>query len=490
MHYVDLHYKGVKIRRSWRHLLLKSFFATFLLISVTVFVWIAFRQRWNFKLVDFSQGQDMGEWKEVLFCLGLTACAGLIGTLILAVVLYRLFDYIKNLERMCEMIYTHPFYLVNNIEYPELVSMESSQKVKREIMYFASFWYKVNRGMVEITVMLDGSKFHVNGDYENMNDVLESTFCMNVIDMQYRKNYLTYKMIGNVEAARFKMQDIVPVGYTIPLMRGVVWDIAKIPHALVNGATGGGKSFFLNVLIRAFIHMGADIRICDFKNSALADYASIIPKTATTKDGIMQIVAECVSIMNQWYRDIKGHTDYISGQDFTHYGIPPVVLILDEYVAFADTLVKKEKDEFKANLNQIVLKGREAGVFVILATQRPDAEFVSGNVRDQLGLRVTLGRMSKDGYRMAFGITEQKLKNKGGRGRGYIYMDGYTFIQEFYAPLVPNGYRFIDEARKLLALKPCAYVPSGTEASKDFGGQESGGAAYRKAEIIYEQEGN
>lgn len=469
---------------------MKSFFIIFLLISAAVFAWFAFRQKWNLKLIDFSHGQDMSEWKEMLFCLGLSACAGLIGTVISAVALYRLFDYIKNLERLCEMIYTHPFYLVNNIEYPELVSMESRQKVKREIMYFASFWYKVKRGMVEITAMLDGSKFHVNGDYENMNDALESTFHMNVIDMQYRKNYLTYKMIGNVEAARLKIQDIIPDGYTIPLMRGVGWDIAKIPHALVNGATGGGKSFFLNVLIRAFIHMGADIRICDPKNSALADYAAVFPKVAVSKEGIMQIVEECVDIMNQRYRDIKGHEDYISGQDFTHYDIPSVVLILDEYVAFADTLVKKEKDEFKANLNQIVLKGREAGVFVILATQRPDAEFVSGNIRDQLGLRVTLGRMSKDGYRMAFGTTEQKLKNKGGRGRGYIYMDGYTFIQEFYAPLVPAGYKFIDEAKKLLSVKPCAYVPSGTEASKDFLGQESGGAAYRKAGIIYEPDGN
>lgn len=469
---------------------MKSFFIIFLLISAAVFVWFAFRQKWNLKLIDFSHGQDMSEWKEMLFCLGLSACAGLIGTVISAAALYRFFDYIKNLERMCEMIYTHPFYLVNNIEYPELVSMESRQKVKREIMYFASFWYKVKRGMVEITVMLDGSKFHVNGDYENMNDALESTFHMNVIDMQYRKNYLTYKMIGNVETARLKLSDVVPDGYVIPLMQGVSWDIAKIPHALINGVTGGGKTFFLHVLIQAFIHMGADIRICDPKNSALADYASIIPKTATTKDGIMQIVAECVNIMNHRYRDIKGHEDYISGQDFTHYDIPPVVLILDEYAAFADALIKKEKDEFKANLNQIVLKGREAGVFVILSTQRPDAEFLSGNVRDQLGLRVTLGRMSKDGYRMTFGTTEQKLKNKGGRGRGYIYMDGYTFIQEFYAPFVPDGYGFIDEAEKLLAVKPCAYVPPGTEASKDFLGQESGGAAYRKAEIIYEPDGD
>ncbi|MBA4700302.1 MAG: hypothetical protein H2212_12790 [Ruminococcus sp.] len=372
---------------------------------------------------------------------------------------YPLWNYLSDLQRLCRMIYTYPLYLVRNyIESGGAVDTGQVQVV-REIEYFPHFYYRVHRGNVEITVELDGSKFHQDGSFEDLTKVLEDRYTLNVIDITQRREYLTYHLFRDAEQNRLNLEDIAPNGYTIPLMKGVAWEINKIPHALIVGVTGGGKTVMLNILIQAFLLMGATLYICDPKNSALADYGRIIPNVRSEIDGIQDNIAECVETMGERYKEMKGKPGYISGQDFTHYNMKPVVLIMDEYAAYASTLDRKELGEFKTNLSQIVFKGREAGVFTVLATQRPDAVYLDGSVRDQLGLRITLGKMSDEGYRMVFGNTQQKLKKSyGGAGKGYMDMDGKAFIQKFCAALVPKGYRFIDEAEKI-----CRHANEGRE---------------------------
>jgi len=397
-----------------------------------------------------------------------------------------LWDYVANLQRLCRMIYNSEFFLVNKLESPNMMRAETA-KVKKEMAYFPYFYYKQKRGMIEITVRLDGSKFHQSGVFTNLTETLEQVYFLSVTDMYERKGYYTYCLLQDSSKSRISIEEVNPVRYEIPLTKDLTWNIAKIPHALINGGTGGGKSFFLNVLIRGFVKMGADIRIGDPKNSALSDYKTILPNVATSCTGIMEMLKTAVENMEGRYIEMKGNKDYISGQDFTHYDLPPMVLIVDEYVAFVDSLDKKDRSIFESYLAQIALKGREAGVFVVLATQRPDASYLGGGIRDQLGLRVTLGKMSKDGYRMTFGQTDQKLSNRGGVGRGYVYLEGFTFIREFYSPLVPPEYDFIQECANLLGVSPCAFVPEVKKASKDDEDQKSPEGTYIVEETIMKE---
>ena len=86
-------------------------------------------------------------------------------------------------------------------------------------------------------------------------------------------------------------------------------------------------------------------------------------------------------------------------------------------------------------LKQIVMLGRQAGFFLILACQRPDAKYLGDGIRDQFNFRVALGRMSEMGYGMMFGSDVQKdffLKRI--KGRGYVDV-GTSVISEFYTPL-------------------------------------------------------
>ena len=93
--------------------------------------------------------------------------------------------------------------------------------------------------------------------------------------------------------------------------------------------------------------------------------------------------------------------------------------------------------------------GRQAGFFLILACQRPDAKYLGDGIRDQFNFRVALGRMSEMGYGMMFGETDKDFFLKQIKGRGYVDV-GTSVISEFYTPLVPKGHDFLKEIKKLI----------------------------------------
>src|SRR5690625_6272692 len=114
-------------------------------------------------------------------------------------------------------------------------------------------------------------------------------------------------------------------------------------------------------------------------------------------------------------------------------------------------LASKESTAVLTKLKQIVMLGRQAGFFLILACQRRDAEYLGDRIMDQFNFRVGLGRMSELGYGMLFGSDVQKqffLKHI--KGRGYVDKVD-SVISEFYTPLVPKDHDFLKEIGKLVS---------------------------------------
>lgn len=86
--------------------------------------------------------------------------------------------------------------------------------------------------------------------------------------------------------------------------------------------------------------------------------------------------------------------------------------------------------------------GHQAGFFLILACQRPDAKYLVDGIRDQFMFRAALGRMSDLGYTMMFGETDKDFFLKPIQGYGFVDT-GIGVISEFYTPLVSKGYDFL-----------------------------------------------
>ena len=108
----------------------------------------------------------------------------------------------------------------------------------------------------------------------------------------------------------------------------------------------------------------------------------------------MQCITDFCSTMHERSADMKHMENYKTGENYAYLELSPHFLVFDEYVAFMEMLTNKEREDVLNKLRQIVMLGRQAGFFLILACQRPDAKYLGDGIRDQFNFRVALGRMS------------------------------------------------------------------------------------------------
>jgi hypothetical protein len=249
----------------------------------------------------------------------------------------------------------------------------------------------------------------------------------------------------------------------IRLMNGEYWDFVHAPHLLIAGGTGGGKSIFLLALLKVLASFSL-LEICDPKKSdlsVLGNFEVFKGHVHSEIDEIIECLREAVDFMENRYRQMGVNAEWPEdikiGNNFQDYGLPPKFILIDEWTAFYSSLDIRKASLVDGLMSQLILKGRQAGVFLIVAMQRPDAEYLSANLRDNMMARLALGKLSKIGFRMIFG-EDYEDKNylyiKKKIGRGYAALDG-GMPSEFYSPLIPfeTGFSFEALFAKLKPLK-------------------------------------
>lgn len=240
----------------------------------------------------------------------------------------------------------------------------------------------------------------------------------------------------------------------IPLSNNLSWNIAKQPHLLLAGVTGGGKTTFINYLIIEMMKMKADVYICDPKRSDLASLKNILGSDYVASDGnnIAKLTRIVKEIMEHRFIEYKENTsNFVYGHSFVDYKLKPVFIIFDELGAYRASADKKVFNETMAYLSEIILKGREMGVFCVLSTQQPNAQNIPTELRDNLSVRLALGNMSSEAYRMVFGEDIKDLQSIGTVGSGYLYLDGLGWSKPklYEAPFLDyKNYDFIKNLSK------------------------------------------
>lgn len=329
-----------------------------------------------------------------------------------------------------------------------------SKDQTREKIIFPKVYYRSTKEILYLTLPTDGMKWHDR--FQKIAKTFEEMYISDFISEKKEMGFTTYSLMIDVISKRISIEDCIATDGKVKLMEGVSWDYAEVPHMLVTGGTGGGKTYFLLTLIQALVKVGT-VDICDPKEADLKDLQDLGLFRRHVFYGtkwITKCLKNAVAEMNQRYVYMKALPTYKTGKNFAYYDIPPYFVIVDEWAAFYSTLNYKEQDEILGYIKELVLKARQAGVFLILATQRPDAEYFGGGIRDNILFRVSLGKLQEQGYYMTFG-NDQKNKafvNKSIKGRGYVD-DGSSVPREFYAPFVPRKYDFIAELKKIPSMK-------------------------------------
>jgi len=172
--------------------------------------------------------------------------------------------------------------------------------------------------------------------------------------------------------------------------------LAIIPHVLLGGATGSGKSVLLKSLIMQCVKKGATVFIADFKGGidfppVWHKYCRIVTEEAELLDLLDFLLDE---LHNR--KALLASTGYANISEYnknTAKILPRYVLACDEVAELLDkTGLDKSKKEMvlaiEGKLATIARLGRALGIHLIFATQRPDANVISGQMKSNFNYRI------------------------------------------------------------------------------------------------------
>lgn len=172
---------------------------------------------------------------------------------------------------------------------------------------------------------------------------------------------------------------------TINITENISYKLSKTPHSLIVEGTGSGKTFFILGKMVNYVNLisKTDLYIIDPKKadlSLLRFIKGLENKVATEPNQIAKMLREVSEIMEQRY---KTYFNDISafGKDYTDFGLPPIVIIFDEFSVFLHSVDKKLSKEVLDYIFTIVMKGRQAGIQVEILMQRPSADDLPTNIR-------------------------------------------------------------------------------------------------------------
>jgi hypothetical protein len=195
--------------------------------------------------------------------------------------------------------------------------------------------------------------------------------------------------------------------YRIPLAvdedgRLVTWDMNVSPHLMVVGRTGSGKTVTINGVVTEIARRGWPVQIVDPKRIEFLGMRSWpnVQIVATT------ILDQVAVILNAW-RLMEDRYAAIEAGLADERDFEPLVIVLDEvkdlYSALAEWWIEVKRPGLPTRcpifekIASIARKGRSAHVHIILGTQRPDADFLTGEMRDNFAARVSQGPLSPQG---------------------------------------------------------------------------------------------
>lgn len=279
------------------------------------------------------------------------------------------------------------------------------------------------------------------------------------------------EIIADETFQKSKMELPLTLGFDVE-GEPVVADLARMPHLLVAGATGSGKSVAVNTMICSLLyrHTADDVKMImvDPKMLEFSIYADIPhlllpvvtdPKQATValNWAVQEMERRYQALADMGVRNVSGYNskvdrlmkqaelDQLDGKDDSeamrqlgidasgdpeHKRLPYLVVIIDE---FADLMMTAAKDVETA-VARLAQKARAAGIHLILATQRPSTDVITGLIKANFPTRVALRVTSKTDSRVI--LDSNGAENLLGNGDMLFVPPGSSNLQRVHGAYV------------------------------------------------------
>jgi hypothetical protein len=220
------------------------------------------------------------------------------------------------------------------------------------------------------------------------------------------------------------------------------WQPSVSPHMLVIGGTGSGKTSFQHTVLTHLAQARWRVWVLDGKRIEFAGFRewANVELVAARVEHQVRMLHAAHELMERRYTQLEEGTARL--EDFE-----PLALIIDEYATFKARVqrwyktVKPKGGPTQAPvlelLSDLARLARSAKIHMLLGIQRPDVEFLGGEMRDNFGARLSLGRLSPQGAMMMWdspAIGVALPRNKRGRGVTLSAESLPVEVQTYYTP--------------------------------------------------------
>ena len=221
----------------------------------------------------------------------------------------------------------------------------------------------------------------------------------------------------------------------------VVGDLASMPHLLIAGTTGSGKSVCINTIILSLLYRHTPDKckfiLIDPKMLELSTYEGIphlLCPVITEAKKAASVLGWVVKEMENRYRLMtKQGVRNIDGYNAKHtLAMPYIVVVVDE-MSDLMLVAGKEIENYIQKLSQMA---RAAGIHIIMATQRPSVDVITGTIKANFPTRISFQVTSKIDSRTILG--EQGAEQLLGKG-DMLYMSSANRILRIHAPFVSDN---------------------------------------------------
>jgi len=252
-----------------------------------------------------------------------------------------------------------------------------------------------------------------------------------------RENVYLSEILSNTDFAKKDIRLPIALGKNISGIP-VVGDLASMPHLLIAGTTGSGKSVCINTIILSLLYRHTPDRckfiLIDPKMLELSTYEGIphlLCPVITEAKKAASVLGWVVKEMENRYRLMtKEGVRNIDGYNAKHtLAMPYIVVIVDE---MSDLMLVAGK-EIEGYIQKLSQMARAAGIHIIMATQRPSVDVITGTIKANFPTRISFQVTSKIDSRTILG--EQGAEQLLGKG-DMLYMSSANRIVRIHAPFV------------------------------------------------------
>ena len=255
-----------------------------------------------------------------------------------------------------------------------------------------------------------------------------------------RENVYLSEILNNTDFKKKEVKLPIALGKSIS-GKPIVGDLSSMPHLLIAGTTGSGKSVCINTIILSLLYRHTPDKckfiLIDPKMLELSTYEGIphlLCPVITEAKKAASVLGWVVKEMESRYRLMtKEGVRNIDGYNSKHkLPMPYIVVVVDE-MSDLMLVAGKEIENYIQKLSQMA---RAAGIHIIMATQRPSVDVITGTIKANFPTRISFQVTSKIDSRTILG--EQGAEQLLGKG-DMLYMSSANRIVRIHAPFVSDN---------------------------------------------------